>query len=447
MEFDAVLLSRVQFAFTIAFHVIFPTFTIGLASYLAVLEGLWLGTKREAYKQLYLFWIKIFAIVFGLGIATKVVVLYQFGTNWSRFSELTGNVLAPLLGYEMLTIFCIQAPFLAIMLLGWQRVGKGFHFFATCMVALGALAAAFWMVSANSWMHSPAGYELIDGTFYVTRWWDVVFNPTFSLRLFHMLNASYLTTTFVVVGVAAVHIIRKTAIENAIMVLRTGLVLAAILAPIQLFSGHQLGVQVQQYQPAKFAAIAGLWETPEVTPLILFALPDQNGEKNRAELSIPALGNLFTTGDKAHKVEGLKTWAKEDQPPAAIVFWSFRIMVGIGILMALIGFYGAITAWRGKISDKRWFQRLLVAFMPAGFIAVIAGWTTAEVGRQPFLVYGLLRTEASLSPIIAEQVVTSLLAFIVTYAVIFAASILYMGQIVLKGPGPDASPSTTETGT
>lgn len=434
MEFDAVLLSRLQFGFTIAFHIVFPSLTVGLASFLVLLESLWLITKRPGYRRLYRFWIQIFAIAFSLGIITNVAVLYQFGTNWSRFAELTGNVLGPLMGYKLLTTFCVEAPFLGIMLFGWRKLGPGLHFIATCIVAIGALASTFWMVSANSWMQSPAGYELIEGVFYVTRWWDVVFNPTFPLRLFQMVNGSFLTTLFVVVGISALHMVRKIAVEDATVMLRLGLTLVAILAPVQLVSGHLLGVQVHQYQPAKLAAIAGYWETTQGAPLVLFALPNQDSEKNSAEISIPNLGSRMLTGDWNGQIEGLKTWAKEDQPPMTIVFWAFRIMVGIGVLMGLIGLYGAFLALRHKIADARWFQRLLIAFMPAGFIAIIAGWTVAEVGRQPFVIYGLFRTEDALSPISDQQVAASLVAFVLAYAAVLITGIYYITQIVGTGP-------------
>ena len=427
-------LSRAQFAFTVAFHIIFPSFTIGLASYLAMLEGLWLKTGKDVYLTLYRFWVKIFAISFGMGVVTGVVMSYQFGTNWSLFSEITGNVLGPLLGYEVLTAFFLEASFLAIMLFGWNKVGRKLHFASTCIVAIGTLISAFWILAANSWMHTPAGYEIRDGIFYATNWIDVIFNPSFPYRFVHMVLAAYLTTAFVVVAVAA-NLVLSGKLNPAVLTMKKmGIIFICIVLPLQMLAGHEHGVNVFEHQPIKLAAMEGHWETHTGAPLVLFAMPDEEKEKNNYELAIPKLGSLVVAHDINAEIRGLKEWPRSERPPVATVFWSFRVMVGIGVLMIFTAFAGLWLMKSNKLETSRNFQRLCLLMGPSGFVAVIAGWFTAEVGRQPYTVQGLLRTADSVSPITANSVGMSLVVFFFTYLVIFSAGLYYLFKLMKKGP-------------
>ncbi|MGD8886120.1 MAG: cytochrome ubiquinol oxidase subunit I [Gammaproteobacteria bacterium] len=432
---DMTLLARVQFAFTVAFHIIFPSFTIGLASFLAVLEGLWLKTRREVYRDLYRFWVKIFAVSFGMGVVSGLVMSYQFGTNWSVFSELTGNVLGPLLGYEVLTAFFLEASFLGIMLFGWNRVGDKLHFASTCIVAVGTLMSAFWILSANSWMHTPAGYEMRDGVFYATDWLAVIFNPSFPYRFTHMVLAAYLTTSLVVASVAALHLLRGIRPDAARVMMAMAMGFLLVVVPLQIIAGHEHGANTYEVQPAKLAAMEGHWETYDgYAPLILFAWPNQERADNEYVLQIPEIGSWVVTGSMDGKIRGLKEWAPEDRPPVAWVFWSFRVMVGIGLVMLFIGIYGSWQFWRGAIERRRWFLKLVFFSGPLGFAAVIAGWITAEVGRQPYTVYGLLRTVDSVSPVTAGAVGTSLIVFIFAYGIVFTAGSWYLFRLAWAGP-------------
>ncbi len=431
---DMLLLARIQFAFTIAFHIIFPAFTIGLASYLAFLEALWLKTRRQLYMDLYRFWLKLFALSFGMGVVSGLVMSYQFGMNWSRFSEQTGNVLGPLLGYEVLTAFFLEASFLGIMLFGHNRVGPRLHFMATCIVAIGTLISAFWILSANSWMHTPAGHSLIDGVFYAEDWWAVIFNPSFPYRLVHMTLAAFLSTALVICAVAALHLLRRTHTEAASTMLRMALPSIAVIATLQIIAGHEHGVNTWHHQPAKLAAMEGIWETRRNAPLLLFALPDQEAERNHFEVGVPGLASWVVTGDFAGEIRGLTTWPADERPFVPLVFWSFRLMVGIGLLALAIGLYGSAWLWRGGIARQRGFLRLCTLSAPLGFIAVLAGWITTESGRQPYTVYGLLRTADSVSPLSADAVGMSLIVFVFVYLVIFSAGIFYMLRIARQGP-------------
>lgn len=437
---NMLLLARMQFAFTVAFHIIFPAFTIGLASYLAMLEGLWLKTGRNVYLTLYRYWVKIFAISFGMGVVSGVVMSYQFGTNWSQFSEKVGNVLGPLLGFEVMTAFFLEASFLAIMLFGWNRVGRKLHFFSTCAVAVGTLISAFWILAANSWMQTPAGYEIRDGIFYATDWLAVIFNPSFPYRLFHMVFAAYLTTAFVVIGIACFQILRDMKTEAAVVMLKMGVLFIIFAAPLQILIGHEHGINVHEQQPIKLAAMEGHWETHKGAPMLLFAIPDQEKEMNHYELSIPKLGSLVIAHDINAVIKGLKEWPAADRPPVAIVFWSFRIMVGLGILMVVFAFTGLWLFLKNRLETSSLFLRFGVLMGPAGFIAVIAGWFTAEVGRQPYTVYGLLRTVNSVSPITAESVGMSLIVFVFTYSIVFFAGIYFITRLVLAGPSETDEP-------
>ena len=430
---DALILSRMQFGFTIAFHIIFPAFTIGLASYLAVLEGLWLLTKRDVFKNLYLFWLKVFALAFGMGVVSGVVMSYQFGTNWSGFIAAGGNVIGPLLAYEVLTAFFLEAAFLGIMLYGWKRVGKRLHFFATCSVAFGTAMSAFWILSANSWMQTPAGFSIgQDGRLVADDYLAVIFNPSFPSRLVHMLLAAYLTTGMAVAGASAWRLLRGQSGSESRMALRMAVLLLAILAPLQILAGHQSGLVTQRYQPAKLAAMEGWWEAEAPNRgTSLLALPDGQAEKNRYELEIPnTSGWLF---EKGAKLQGLKAFEAKDRPPVAVVYWAFRIMVGMGMVMLGIGLWGAWLWARGRLDANCWFLRAAVLASPAGFVAVLAGWVTTEVGRQPWLVQGVLRTADALSPVSAGQVAISLLIFLAVYSIVFCAGALYILRLVHQG--------------
>lgn len=434
-EFDPVLLARIQFAFTVSFHIIFPAFTIGLASYLAVLEWRWLKTKNDIYKDLYKFWGKIFAVAFGMGVVSGVVMSYQFGTNWSLFSDKVANILGPLLGYEVLTAFFLEASFLGIMLFGWDRVSKKMHFAATCIVAGGTLVSAFWILSANSWMQTPQGYEfLADGRLSPTNWIDIIFNPSFPYRLVHMVLAAYLSTAFVVGGVGAYYLLKKKFIPHARIMLGMATLMAIGVAPIQLIVGDFHGLNSYTYQPAKVAAMEGIWETEKGAGLRLFAIPDEENETNKFEIKIPKLASWILTHDLDGEVTGMKEFAQEDRPPMTSVFWSFRVMVGLGLLMILLGVLSVIAYRRGQLFEKKWLHRFWVAMMPSGFIALLAGWMVTEIGRQPYTAYGLIRTADSISPaIIGPQVAWSLFAFIVMYSLVFGAGIYYISKLIRKG--------------
>ena len=439
---DALLLSRIQFAFVISFHILFPAFTIGLASWLAFLEGAYLRTKDAHYRDLYFFWLKIFAVSFGMGVVSGIVMSFQFGTNWARFSVATGNIVGPLLSYEVLTAFFLEATFLGVMLFGWTRVSAKVHFLATSMVAFGTLVSTFWIIAANSWMHTPAGYEIVDGVFHPADWWAVIFNPSFPYRLAHMVLAAFLTTAFVIGGVSAWYLLRGVFVPKARRMLKLAVLFVAIAAPAQIFVGDLHGLNVLEHQPAKLAAIEGHWETKRGAPFIVFALPDQDAEANRYELAIPKLGSLILTHSLDGEVPGLDRVPREDRPPVAIVFWTFRIMVAIGTAMLAIAALGLLF-WR-RAEVPRWYLRCWIAMLPSGFVAVLAGWFTAEIGRQPWVVYGLLRTADANTAIGAGSVLASLVAFALVYAIVFGAGTFYLLKLLKKGPVEiETKPPTT----
>jgi len=435
--FSALDLARAQFAFTVSFHIVFPAFTIGLASYLAVLEALWLWTGRDVYLDTFRYWLKIFAVAFGMGVVSGIVMSYQFGTNWSVFSDKTGPVLGPLLGYEVMSAFFLEAGFLGVMLFGMKRVGKGLHFFATAMVAFGTFLSAFWILSANSWMHTPDGFTInAAGQFVPEDWWKIIFNASFPYRLVHMLLAAYLTTAFVVGAVGAWHLLRDGQNKSARLMLSMAMWMAVIVAPLQIVAGDMHGLNTLAHQPAKIAAMEGHFETQKGAPLILFGLPDMAAEETRYAISIPRLGSLILTHRWDGEVRGLKEWPKQDRPDAAILFWSFRIMVGLGIAMVGLGIWALVARIRGRLYDNRLLHAAAVAMAPSGFVAVLAGWITTEVGRQPYTVYGLLRTADSLSPIDAPAVATSLAVFAVVYFFVFGAGVFYILRAMSQPPGP-----------
>jgi cytochrome d ubiquinol oxidase subunit I len=435
MHLDAIILVRLQFAFTIAWHIVFPSFSIGLASYLAVLEGLWLTTKRESFRTLYLFWMKIFAISFGMGVVSGVVMSYEFGTNWSAFSARASPVIGPLLGYEVLTAFFLEASFLGVMLLGWKKVGPGLHFAATCIVAVGTLVSAFWITSANSWMQHPVAFGLdTQGRFIATDWWQVVFSPTFPLRLAHMVLAAYLSTALAVGGASAWTLLKKPDQPESKIALRMAIGMCLIVAPLQLWIGDESGKLVGELQPAKLAAIEAFWDTKAHQAFNVVAWPDRAAQGNRFSVSIPEVGSIITHGRADAVVKGLHDFAPKDQPPAAVVFYAFRVMVGLGVLMILHGVVGTVLWLTRRMETTRPYLWFATAMGPSGFVAVVAGWTTAEVGRQPWVIYGQMRTAEGVSPVGAASISISLLTFMIVYAVVFCVGALYILRLVALGP-------------
>ncbi len=435
--FEALDLARFQFAFTVIFHIVFPAFSIGLASYLAVLNGLHLITGREAYMRVFNYWKTIFAVGFGMGVVSGIVMSYQFGTNWAVFSDKTGPVLGPMLGYEVLSAFFLEAGFLGVMLFGRERVGPKLHFLATAMVALGTFFSAFWILSVNSWMQTPAGYTLNEaGQFVPENWLEVIFNPSFPYRLVHMLLASYLTTALVVGAVGAWHVLRDRSNDSARLMLSMSVWMLLFTAPLQILAGDAHGLNTLEHQPAKVAAMEGHYEGhPEGgAPLILFGIPDDEAETVHYAVEIPYLSSLILTHDLTSPLKGLKDFPKEDRPPAEIVFWSFRVMVALGFAMLFLGLWGTWARMRGRLYDSPLLHKAQILMGPAGFVSVVAGWITTEVGRQPFTVYGLLRTAESASPIDTPAVASSLIAFVVVYFAVFGAGTFYMLRLMGKAP-------------
>ncbi len=431
----ALLLARLQFAFTVSFHIIFPAISIGLASYLAVLEALWLYTKRSVYLDLFNYWKKIFAVVFGMGVVSGLVLSYQFGTNWSVFSDKTGPVIGPLMGYEVLSAFFLEAGFLGVMLFGMNRVGARLHLFSTCMVAFGTALSAFWILAVNSWMQTPQGHAINDvGQFVPVDWWAVIFNPSFPYRLVHMVLGAYLGTAFLVGGTAAWQMLRGKAGEATRTMFSMAMWMAALVAPIQIVAGDLHGLNTFEHQPAKVAAMEGHFETRAGAPLLLFGWPDMEEERTKAAIEIPKLGSLILTHDWNGTVRGLKEWPREDRPNATILFWSFLLMVGIGVAMVAVGVWSVVLRWRKRLYDQPLLQWSMLVLGPSGIVAVLAGWITTEVGRQPYTVYGVLRTADSVSPVAAEAVASSLVAFTIVYLSVFGAGVFYMLRLMAKPP-------------
>jgi len=442
---DAVDLARAQFAFTMAFHIVFPALSIGLASYLAVLEALWLATGREVFINLFNYWLKIFAIGFGMGVVSGIVMAYQFGTNWSVFADKAGPVIGPLMAYEVMTAFFLEAGFLGVMLFGLKRVGPRLHFLATLMVAIGTLISAFWILSANSWMQTPAGYAVnADGQFVAADWLKVIFNPSFPYRLVHMVLAAYLTTALLVGSVGAFHLLRDQHLAGPRVMFSMAMWMATIVAPIQILAGDQHGLNTLEHQPVKIMAMEGHFEShKDGAPLFLFGLPDEAAGKVKYAIDIPKLGSLILEHSPDAPMDGLDTVPRENWPPVPITFWAFRIMVGLGFLMFALGLFSLWERWRGRLFQTRLLHIFAMLMGPAGFIAVIAGWVTTETGRQPFTVYGLLRTGDSASPLAAPAVGASLTAFVIVYFVVYAAGILYLLRLMAQPPHPgEAGPSS-----
>ena len=433
----AVDLARIQFAFTVMFHIVFPALSIGLSTFVAVLEGLWLKTGKKVYLDLCLFWSRVFALGFGMGVVSGVVMSYQFGTNWSVFSNFAGSVTGPLLTYEVLTAFFLEAGFLGIMLFGWKRVGPKLHFAATVLVATGTLISMFWILSSNSWMQTPTGYAVVGGRVVPTDWFAVVFNPSFPYRFFHMALSAFLTTALVVAGTAAWHLLRHRSDEGIRISFSMSLGLLVILAPLQAIVGDAHGLNTLQYQPAKIAAIEGGWEDRDSRsgmPLNLVGFPDMRTEQTHFAVAVPRLGSLILTHSWNGTIRGLKSFPPADRPNSLIVFWSFRIMVALGVLMIALGGLAMWARRKGRLFDTRWLQCFALVMAPGGFIALLCGWVTTEVGRQPWVVYGLLRTADAASPVGVQSLATSLAVLVVLYLLVFGSGIFHLLRLLAQGP-------------
>ena len=434
---SAELLARFQFAFTVSFHIVFPAFSIGLANYLAVLNALWLKTGDQTYLTLFEYWKKIFAVAFGMGVVSGIVMSYQFGTNWSVFADKTGPILGPLMAYEVLSAFFLEAGFLGIMLFGRKRVGDKLHMFATAVVAVGTLMSATWILSVNSWMQTPVGYSINEaGQFVPEDWWAIVFNPSFPYRLVHMVLAAFLTTALVVGAVGAWHLLNDRTQKPARVMFSMAMWMAVLVTPVQIFAGDLHGLNTLEHQPVKVMAMEGHFDSyPDGAPLILFGIPNQAEKRVDYAIEIPRLSSLILKHDLNARLAGLDTVDDKDEPPVAIVFWSFRIMVALGFAMLGLGMWSLWARWRTVLYRDSWLHMAAVAMGPSGFVAVLAGWVTTEVGRQPFTVYGLLRTSDSLAPIAAPAVATSLIAFIIVYFFVFGAGVFYILRMMSRPPG------------
>lgn len=448
MHLDPVLLSRIQWAWVIAWHILLPAFTVGLGSYIAVLEGLYFFTGREVWYRTSSFWIRIFAVSFGMGVVSGIIMPFQFGTNWSRFTDATADVLSPLMAYEGLTAFFLEASFLGVLLFGRKLVPRWAHFLAAVMVGSGTLLSSFWILATNSWMQTPAGYKIVAGRFEPADWMAIIFNPSFPYRFAHNVTAFYITTAFVVLGVGAYFLQRQRALEEARLMVSMALNLLIILVPLQIFLGDQQGLNTLEYQPAKLAAIEGRYDTAQPAPLTLFGIPDDKDGTMRAAIDVPELGSLILTHSWDGAIKGLKEWPKADWPPVAWPFFGFRIMVGLAFIMFFVVLAGQILRYGGRLYRPGWYLKLAQWTMPVGFIAVIAGWITTEVGRQPWTVYGLLRTDDSVSPsLTGGDVALSLTLYVVVYLVMFPTGAGFMANLVRRGfRGDDLGPQPIESG-
>jgi cytochrome d ubiquinol oxidase subunit I len=443
MDLDAVLLARLQFGFTITFHIIFPAFTIGLSAYIATVLLMWLATGREHYHRLARFWTKIFAVSFAMGVVSGIVLSYQFGTNWSRFSVVTGNVVAPLIGYEVLTAFFLEATFLGVMLFGWRRVPPWLHVMSAVFVAGGTCMSAFWILTANSFMQTPAGFELRDGILNPLSWLAIIFNPSFPYRFAHMVTAAYLTTSFVVLAVGARYMLAGRFADEARTMLRMAVGFIAIVAPLQLIIGDQHGLNTLDYQPIKIAAIEAHWDGSKPGDLVLFGWPDEKNETNRYEIAIPHGASLILRHSWNGLFDGLKNVPAADRPPVALPFFAFRIMVGIGLLMIAAGLVGLYLLWRGRLFGARWYLALAARGWWLGFVAVICGWIVTETGRQPWIVHGVMRTAEATSPVPAQSVAVSLALFVIVYGIVFTMGIYYINRLIARGPEGHAGEAPT----
>jgi cytochrome d ubiquinol oxidase subunit I len=436
MDFDPVLLARLQFAFTIIYHIIFPSFTIGLAAYIATLGVLWLRGGEERHHLLMRFWTRIFAVSFGMGVVSGIVMSYQFGTNWSRFSVVAGNIVGPLMGYEVLAAFFLESTFLGVLLFGFNRVPPWLYVLSAAIVAVGTLMSAFWILAANSWMQTPTGYEMRNGVAVPVDWLRVIFNPSFPYRLAHMVNAAFLTGGFVVLAVGARYVLGGRFVEEGRTSMRMAIALLAVLAPLQLFIGDQHGLNTLKYQPIKVAAMEAHWDGSKPGDFHIFAWPDEKAEKNDYAISIPHGSSLVLTHSFDGLFPGLKSVPADQRPPVKIVFFSFRVMLAIGFFMIGAALFGAYLWWRGTLFQTRWFMHIVAHTWWTGFVAVIAGWVVTETGRQPWLVHGILRTADATSPVPATHVLSTLILFVLCYGVVFAAGIYYINRLIANGPQP-----------
>ena len=444
MDLDPLLLSRIQFAFTISFHIIFPSFTIGLAAWLATIEGMWLATGNPVYRRVFDFWLKVFAVSFGMGVVSGIVMAFQFGTNWSVLSERMGAIQGPLLGYETFTAFLLEATFLGVVLFGRDRVPPWFYFLACCMISLGTMASSFWIMASNSWMQAPVGHQIVNGKIIPSNWAAIITGPVFLVRWPHMLLAAFLTTAMCVAATGAWYVLRDIHRPEARVMLHWALGLAALLIPVQLFFGHLTGLYVLKHQPAKFAAIEARWQTQQPASEVLIAWPDEASKRNLFALEIPGLGSFIASGNWTAREIGLDTFPVEDRPQVFIPFFGFRIMVGMGLIMLGVAWLGNFLRWRGRLETTRWFLWCAFFAWPTGFVAVLAGWFTAEVGRQPWVVWGLLRTADALTPTLTgAQVLATLVGYVIVYSFIFVFGARYIYRLLREGPtAADATPAT-----
>jgi cytochrome d ubiquinol oxidase subunit I len=435
-DLDPLILARLQFAFTISFHIIFPTISIGLALFLVIVEGLWLQTGDLVYRQIYRFWLNIFAMSFGIGVVTGIVMSFEFGLTFAKFAQLAGPVIGPLIGLEALTAFFLEAGFLGIMLFGETRVGPKLHFFATCMVALGTTVSAAWIMSANSWMQTPDGVAWEHGRLIVTDWWKVIVNPSWPVRLPHMLLAAYLTAAFLVSGVSAWYLLRKREIVFARRTLSLGMGAACICIATQLFVGNHVGGVLAKYQPAKLQAAEGWWDlkTPSPTAYLWVIVPDQAGQRNRFQMGTSYLGSIWLTSSLTGTIGGLRNTPVAEQPRMVLVFYSFKIMLAIGIAMFTIGVISLWLRWHGRLYSARWFLRVLVVMTPSGVVATLGGWYMAEIGRQPWVINGMMRTADAVSPVPAATLLSTLIAFVCVYAVFLSAFLIFTLRLIRRGP-------------
>lgn len=437
MEVDALLLSRIQFAWVIAFHILLPALTVGLAWYVATLEVLWWRTKRDVYRRLSAFWIKIFAVSFGMGVVSGIVMPFQFGTNWSRYVDTALHVVGPLMAYEVVTAFFMEAAFLGVLLFGRNLVPQWAHVVSAIMVALGTMLSSFWILAVNSWMHTPAGFEIVDGRWIPTDMLAVLFNPSFPFRFTHTVNSFMITAGWVIMGVGAYYLLHRRHVDEARSMVKMSLAFLSLVVPLQIVLGDLHGLNTLQHQPAKVAAMEGLWNTGRGVAMSVIGIPDAKLERNHYEILIPKLASFYLTHDWNGEIKGLKEWAPQDRPPVAIVYFAFRIMVGIGLLMLAIVASGWLLAWRRRLFESRSWLRLAVLASPLGFIAILAGWTTTEVGRQPWVVYGHLRTADAVSPTLTTADVSlSLAGYVLTYLVIYGGGLALLLRMVRMGPKP-----------
>jgi cytochrome bd ubiquinol oxidase subunit I len=441
---DPVLLARVQFAANITFHILFPTISIAMGWFLLFFKTRFVATGEQHWMDAYQFWIKIFALTFALGVVSGITMSFQFGTNWPGFMNTVGNVAGPLLAYEVLTAFFLEATFLGIMLFGRGRVSEGVHTLATWLVALGTTASAFWILALNSWMHTPAGYEMINGQAHVTSWFEVIFNPSFPYRMTHMLLASGLTASFLLAGISAYRWLKNDRTKDVMAALRTGVTVAAFLIPVQIFVGDLHGLNTLKHQPAKLAAMEGIWETQAGVPAVLFAIPDQATQSNKYEIAIPKLASFYLTHDWNGEVKGIKDFG-DKHPPVGPVFWAFRIMVGVGLLMLAVSWFASYEL-KFKNSLSKRTAMVLVAMTFAGWVALVSGWYVTEIGRQPWLVYGVLTTAQAASQVPAGNIALSLALYLTLYAALLSAYVSVVFYLAKKAVNGGEEPSVDVKG-